>query len=141
MDAIIYSIFSIYRIYGIFSIYSIYGIYSIYSIFSTCSIHNIHRGKLEEGEEPVNKPILPDLACWVCAEWDGRTCLARPKSQEARTGKGKPPPQHFPCSVDHEQDWQPYTVNVHSATVCDDHTNNHTYFTRATSVGLSSSVP
>ena len=25
-----------------------------------------------------------------------------------------------PCSVDHEQDWQPYPVGPHS-TICDDH--------------------
>ena len=28
---------------------------------------------------------------------------------------------HFPCSADHEQDWQPYPVDPYSA-VCDDHT-------------------
>ena len=28
---------------------------------------------------------------------------------------------HFPCSADHEQDWQPYPVDPHSA-ICDDHT-------------------
>ena len=28
---------------------------------------------------------------------------------------------HFPCSVDHEQDWQPYPVDPYSA-ICDDHT-------------------
>ena len=28
---------------------------------------------------------------------------------------------HFPCSVDHEQDRQPYPVDPYSA-VCDDHT-------------------
>ena len=27
---------------------------------------------------------------------------------------------HFPCSADHEQDWQPYPVDPYSAT-CDDH--------------------
>ena len=27
---------------------------------------------------------------------------------------------HFPCSVDHEQDWQPYPVDPYS-TICDDH--------------------
>ena len=31
---------------------------------------------------------------------------------------------HFPCSADHEQDWQPYPVDPYSA-VCDDHTNIH----------------
>ena len=28
---------------------------------------------------------------------------------------------HFPCSADHEQDWQPYPVDPFSA-ICDDHT-------------------
>ena len=36
---------------------------------------------------------------------------------------------HFPCSADHEQDWQPYPVDPYSA-ICDDHTYIHicTYF-------------
>ena len=33
---------------------------------------------------------------------------------------------NFPCSADHEQDWQPYPVNPYSA-ICDDHTYIHTY--------------
>ena len=33
---------------------------------------------------------------------------------------------HFPCSADHEQDWQPYPVDPYSA-ICDDHTYKHTY--------------
>ena len=45
------------------------------------------------------------------AEQKGRTCFARPNSQ-ARTGQGN---IHFPCSVDHEQDWQPYPVGPYSA--------------------------
>ena len=32
---------------------------------------------------------------------------------------------HFPCSADHEQDWQPCPVDPYSAT-CDDHTYRHT---------------
>ena len=35
---------------------------------------------------------------------------------------------HFPCSADHEQDWQPYPpVDPYSAIICDDHTYMHTY--------------
>ena len=34
---------------------------------------------------------------------------------------------HFPCSADHEQDWQPYPVDPYSA-ISDDHTYIHTYF-------------
>ena len=33
---------------------------------------------------------------------------------------------HFPCSADHEQDWQPYPVDPYSA-ICDDHTYINTY--------------
>ena len=33
---------------------------------------------------------------------------------------------NFPCSADHDQDWQPYPVDPYSA-VCDDHTYIHTY--------------
>ena len=33
---------------------------------------------------------------------------------------------HFPCSADHEEDWQPYPVDPYSA-ICDDHTYIHTY--------------
>ena len=32
---------------------------------------------------------------------------------------------HFPCSADHEQDWQLYPVDPYS-TICDDHTYIHT---------------
>ena len=35
---------------------------------------------------------------------------------------------HFPCSADHEQDWQPYPVDPYSA-ICDDHTYIHTHTT------------
>ena len=34
---------------------------------------------------------------------------------------------HFPCSADHEQDWQPYPVDPYSA-ICDDNTYIHTYY-------------
>ena len=33
---------------------------------------------------------------------------------------------YFPCSADHEQDWQPYPVDPYSA-ICDDHTYIHTF--------------
>ena len=36
----------------------------------------------------------------------------------AFTGTGE---YYFPCSADHEQDWQPYPVDPYSA-ICDDHT-------------------
>ena len=33
---------------------------------------------------------------------------------------------HFPCSADHEQDWQPYPVDPYS-TICDDYTYIETH--------------
>ena len=53
-------------------------------------------------------------------------------SRVTRDGTAKPVPRNqilrrerskelFPCSADHEQDWQPYAVDLYSA-VCDDHT-------------------
>ena len=37
---------------------------------------------------------------------------------------------HFPCSADHEQDWQPHPVDPHCA-ICDDHTYIHTVLSSA----------
>ena len=51
----------------------------------------------------------------------GRT--AEPVSQDQilrrERGQGN---IHFPCSADHEQDWQPYPVDLYSCYMCD-----HTY--------------
>ena len=41
---------------------------------------------------------------------------------------------HFPCSADHEQDWQPYPVDPYSA-ICDDHTYIHTYCRESAGTG------
>ena len=50
------------------------------------------------------------------AERGCRTRLARRRKR----GQGN---IHFPCSADHEQDWQPYPVDPYSA-ICGDHTYN-----------------
>ena len=51
--------------------------------------------------------------------WDG---AAEPVSRDQILrhvrGQGN---LHFPCSADHEQDWQPYPVDPYSA-ICDDRT-------------------
>ena len=39
-------------------------------------------------------------------------------SSQARTGRGE---YYFPCSADHDRDWQPYPVDPYSV-ICDDHT-------------------
>ena len=73
----------------------------------------------ELGRNPVSKhQIQPEYGDEQAdAGRDGGTRLARPNSQ-ARTGTGE---YYFPCSADHEQDWQPYPVDPYSA-ICDDHT-------------------
>ena len=78
----------------------------------------------ELGGNPVSKhQIQPEYGDEQAdAGRNCRTRLARPNSQ-ARTGTGE---CYFPCSADHEQDWQPYPVDPYS-TICDDHTYIHTY--------------
>ena len=34
---------------------------------------------------------------------------------------------NFPCSADHEQDWQPYPVDPYSTIICGDYTYIQTY--------------
>ena len=71
---------------------------------------------------PVCKQA-PDPA-WVWGimrlTWDG---TAEPNSRDQtlrrQRGQGK---SRFPCSADHEQDWQPYSVDAQSAER-DDHTD------------------
>ena len=63
------------------------------------------------------------------AERDG---TAEPNSQdqilrrERRQGKW-----NFPCSADHEQDWQPYPVDAQSA-----ESDDHTHFSRKWSLNF-----
>ena len=73
----------------------------------------------ELGRNPVSKhQIQPEYGDEQAdAGRDCRTRHARPDSQ-ARTRTGRKYP--FPCSADHEQDWQPYPVDPHSCyNTCD----------------------
>ena len=54
--------------------------------------------------------------------WDG-TAEPVSRDQILRHARGQGN-IHFPCSADHEQDWQPYPVDPYSA-ICDDHTYIH----------------
>ena len=47
------------------------------------------------------------------------------RDQILRHARGQRNIIKFPCSADHEQDWQPYPVDPYSA-ICDDHTYIHT---------------
>ena len=44
------------------------------------------------------------------------------RDQILRRDRGQGNNIHFPCSADHEQDWQPYPVDPYSCDMCD-----HTY--------------
>ena len=49
-----------------------------------------------------------------------RDGTAAPVSRDQILGHARGPGNnHFPCSADHEQDWQPYLVDPYSA-ICDD---------------------
>ena len=79
----------------------------------------------EIGRNPVSKyQIQPRYGDEQAdAGRDCRTRLARPNSQ-ARMGTGKNIRYHFPCSADHEQDWQPCPVDPYPclAIICHGHT-------------------
>ena len=71
----------------------------------------------ELGRNPVHKhQIQPEMEMSRLAR-DG---TAKPLSQDQilrrERGQGN---SHFPCSVDHEQDWQPYPVDPYSCYMCD----------------------
>ena len=66
----------------------------------------------EIGRNPVSKhQIQPEYGDKQADA--GRDCRARLRDQTLRRerGRGK---NHFPCSADHEQDWQPYPVDPYS---------------------------
>ena len=82
----------------------------------------------ELGRNPVSKhQIQPEYGEMSRLTRDG-TAEPVSRDQILRHARGQGN-IHFPCSADHEQDWQPYPVDPYSA-ICDD----HTYSRRATTV-------
>ena len=56
--------------------------------------------------------------------WDGTAeTVSQDQILRHERGQGN---INFPCSADHEQDWQHYPVDLHSSYVCD-HTDDSTY--------------
>ena len=79
------------------------------------------RGKLDKGEASREQACTRfGLSVWRISRLT-RDETAKPVSRgqilRRERGQGK---VYFPCSADHEQDWQPYPVDAQSA-VCDDH--------------------
>ena len=82
----------------------------------------------EFGRNPVSKHQIQSEYGDEQAD-AGRDGTAEPVSRDQilrhARGQGN---IHFPCSADHDQDWQPYPVDPYSA-ICDDHTYIHRYIT------------
>ena len=82
----------------------------------------------ELGTNPVSKhQIQPEYGDEQADDGTAEP-VSRDQILRHARGQGK---VHFPCSADHEQDWQPYPVDPYSA-ICDDHTYIHTYLTAVT---------
>ena len=54
--------------------------------------------------------------------------VSRDQTLRCERGQGN---MHFPCSADHEQDWQPYLIDPYSCYMCD-----HTYIHKYIACGL-----
>ena len=81
---------------------------------------------VELGRNPASKHhIQPEYGD---EQADARDGTAEPVSRDQilRHARGQGNIQ-FPCLTDHEQDWQPYPVDLYSA-ICHDHTYIHTYY-------------
>ena len=72
----------------------------------------------ELGKNPVRKhQIRPEYYVDEQADAgrDCRTRLASPNSFPGANERGRQGNINFPCSADHEQDWQPYPVDPYSS--------------------------
>ena len=82
----------------------------------------------EPGRNPVSKhQIQPDMEMSRLTRDGTAEPVSRDQILRHARGQGN---VHFPCSADHEQDWQPYPVDPYSV-ICDDHTYIHTYWVDA----------
>ena len=84
----------------------------------------------ELGRYPVSKhQIQPENG----DERDGTAeTVSRDQILRHERGRGN---IHFPCSTDHEQDWQPYPVDSYSCYMCDHsyihiHIDSHYYIVK-----------
>ena len=76
----------------------------------------------ELGRNPVSKhQIQPEYGDEQTDAGGTAEPVSRDQILRHARGQGN---VHFPCSADHEQDWQPYPVDPYSA-ICDDHTYIH----------------
>ena len=77
-------------------------------------------GAAELGRNPVSKHQIRPGYGDEQADADGTTeTVSRDQILRHERGQGN---INFPCSADHEQDWQPYPVDPYSGYMCD-----HTY--------------
>ena len=72
--------------------------------------------------------ILPySSIIYMIFEYGTAELVSRDQILRCERGQGKV--HFFPCSADHEQDWQPCPVDPYSAIICDDHTCIRLYCT------------
>ena len=79
----------------------------------------------ELGRNPVSKHQIQPVSMEMSRLTRDGTAEPVSRDQILRHARGQGN-IHFPCSADHEQDWQPYPVDPYSA-ICHDHTYIHTY--------------
>ena len=82
---------------------------------------------MELGRNPVSKhQIQPEYGMSRLTRDGTAEPVSRDQILRHARGQGN---VHFPCSADHEQDWQPYPVDPYSA-ICDDHTYSYVQFNK-----------
>ena len=81
----------------------------------------------ELGRNPVSKHQIQPVSMEMSRLTRDGTAEPVSRDQILRHARGQN--IHFPCSADHEQDWQPYPVDPYSA-ICHDHTYTHTKYSR-----------
>ena len=92
-------------------------------------VHDLgHIGKLEANLDSFKTALSTRFSLSMEMSRLTRDGTAEPVSRDQiirhARGQGN---IHFPCSANHQQDWQPYPVDPYSA-ICDDHTFIHTYW-------------
>ena len=82
-----------------------------------CVIKSESVTNTKEGGGVPRGGVLSELYSHANRLFDGTTePVSRDQILRRERGQGK---TYFPCSADHEQDWQPYPVDPYSV-ICDD---------------------
>ena len=86
------------------------------------------KGVVESGKNSVSKHQVLQPECGGTAKPVSRDQILRREREQGNI-------HFFPCSANHEQDWQPYPVDPHSA-MCEEHNVLHILITVLTDSGV-----